>query len=98
MRKLVVWGLLAAYPFIEAFADRFLRLEAKQLARRLVEVSDAARRISHDDAFLDGVEDGLDQALFVRELEKVILHLLRAHASETLDQLSENTGFHGAPK
>ena len=66
-----------AHAFVEAFADGLFRFEPKQLAGSVVHVGDAALRVGHNDAFLDRVEDRLDQSLFLRELEEIILHLLR---------------------
>ena len=33
--------------------------------------------IGHDDPFLDGVENRLNQSLLLREPQKIILHLFR---------------------
>src|SRR6266536_2074506 len=70
---------------IEPFPDGVARAEPKQLAGRIIKVSNAASRIGHNDAFLNGVENGLEEAFLLRQTQKIILHLFRPNASESLD-------------
>src|SRR5206468_10099240 len=47
-----------ADALVETFPDGFARSKPKQIAGRIIEVSHAACRIGHDDAFLNGIENG----------------------------------------
>ena len=84
----------AAHAFVEPFADCILAFQSKQFAGRIVQISDAPVRIGHDDPFLDGVEDGLEETFLLREPQEIILHLLRPDAAESLDQFLKEPGFH----
>ena len=83
-----------AHAFVEPFPNRLVRLEAEELAGRVIHVSDPAIRVRDDDPFLDRVEDGLDEPFFLGELEQVILNVLRPDPAEAFDQLIEKTGLH----
>ena len=74
------------HAFVESLADRLFRFKPKQFTGGVVHISDAALRVGHNNAFLDRVENRLDQSLFLCELEEIILHLLRTDAAETLDR------------
>src|SRR6266853_1986847 len=50
-----------ANSFVEPLADCFAWLESKYSTCCIVEVSDSAFRIGHDDAFLDGIENGFQK-------------------------------------
>ena len=63
-------------------------------AGRIVHVGDPAVRIGHDDSFLDRVEDRLDEPLLLRELEQIILDVLRPDPPESFDEFVEKTGLH----
>ncbi len=52
--------------------------------------------IGDDDAFVDGVEDGLEEALLAGEPQQVILDFLRPDAPDALDEFFEEAGGHGA--
>ena len=60
----------------------------------MIDVSDAAGGVGHNNAFLNRVEDRLDQSLFLREPEQIILNFLRPYAPETFDEFIEEPGFH----
>src|SRR6516164_751429 len=46
-----------AYAFIEAFAERIVGIDAKQMASRVVQIGDSPFRIGDDDSFLDRIEN-----------------------------------------
>ena len=70
---------------VEASADGIADFESKQFAGRIVEVGDASFRICHDDSFLDGVENRFEKTFLLGQAQKIILHLFRPDASESLD-------------
>ena len=57
-------------------------------------MDDPAIEIRDDHAFVNGIEDGLEEPLFVGQPEQVILNFLGAHAPETFDQFIEKAGIH----
>lgn len=87
-------GISLPELFIEPFPNRLLRIEPEELASRGVYVSDPGVGVGHDNAFLDRVEDRLDEAFFLRQPEQIIFNFLRPDAAEALDQLLEKTRFH----
>src|SRR5437867_3147502 len=74
-----------AHALVEAFADRIAGINSKQIAGRIVEISDPAFRIGNDDSFLNGVEDGLEKTFLLRQSQEIILHLFRPDPAEALD-------------
>ena len=85
-----------AHAFVEALADGLFRFEPEELARSVIHVGDATLRVGHNDAFLDRIEDRLDQSLLLRQLEEIILDVLRPDAAKALDQFIQEAGFHDA--
>ena len=83
----------SAHAFVQPFADRCFRLQTENFAGRIVHISDSAARIGDDDAFLDGVEDGLDKALFLRKAKEIVLDLLRPDAAKAPISLSRKPDF-----
>ena len=74
-----------AHSFIEALADGIIILQPKELAGRFVEIGDAALRIGDDDVFLDGVKNGFEKTFLLRQAQKIVLHVLRSDAPESLN-------------
>ena len=60
----------------------------------IVEVSDPGFRVGDDDAFLDGIEHGFQETFLLRQAQKIILHVFRPDAAETLDQFFKKARFH----
>src|SRR5438552_6785775 len=83
-----------AHALVEAFADRIAGINSKQIAGRIVEISDPAFRIGNDDSFLNGVEDGLEKTFLLRQSQEIILHLFRPNPAESLDYFFKKTRFH----
>src|SRR6266436_10405164 len=83
-----------ADTFVEAFADYIAPLQPKQSASCLVQIRDPAFGISHDDAFLDGIENSLQETFLLGQAQKIILHFFRPDALESLDEFLKKTGFH----
>ena len=48
------------------------------------------------DAFVERVENGLEEAFFIRKPEDVIAHFFRAHAPDAFEQFVEKAGVHRA--
>jgi hypothetical protein len=57
-------------------------------------MNDPAIEIRDDHAFVNGVENRLEESLFVGEPEQVVLNFLGAHAPETFDEFIEEAGIH----
>ncbi len=74
-----------ADALVEPFADCFAPMKPKQFANRIVEIGDAAFRIGDNDPFLDGVENRLEKTFLLCQAQKIILHLFRPNASESLN-------------
>jgi len=72
-----------------------VRLETEQLAGGHVDISDAPLRVRDDDAFLDRIEDRLDEPFLLREPQQIMLHVFRPNLAEATDQLVEKAGLHG---
>ena len=70
------------------------RVEAEEVAGGVVEEGDAALGVGDDDAFVDGVEDGLEKAFLAGEPQEVVLDFLRADAADALDEFFEEAGGH----
>jgi len=83
-----------ADPFIQPFADRFACLQPKYSTCCIVEVSDPGFRVGDDDAFLDGIEHGFQETFLLRQAQKIILHVFRPDAAETLDKFFQKARFH----
>src|SRR5205823_7794754 len=62
----------------------------------IVQIRNPAFRVGDNDAFLDGIENCLEETFLLRQAQKIILHLLRPDAPESLDEFLQKTGFHGA--
>ena len=86
----------AANAFVQPFADGCFRIQAKDFAGGVIQISDSPAGIGDDDSFLDGVENGLEKTFLLREAKEIILHLLRTDPPEPADQFFEKTGFHAA--
>src|SRR4051812_42522038 len=84
-----------ADSFIQPFTDRISSLQSEKLAGSVIQVSDPPLRVGDDDPFLDRVENGLDEPLFLGKLKEIILDVLGADSPEAFDQLVEKTGLHG---
>jgi len=69
--------------------------EAEELAGGVVEEGDIAQGVGDDDALVDGVEDGLEEALFACETQEVVLDFLGADAADALDEFFQEAGGHG---
>ncbi len=80
--------------FLERFADRLVAVEAEDVAGRVVEIGNAPLGVGHDDPFLDGIENRLEETFLLGEAEQIILHLLRSDAAEALNQFFEESRFH----
>src|SRR6266496_5001293 len=80
--------------FVEPLADCFACLQPKYSTGCIVEVSDPGFRIRYDDAFLDGIEHGFQETFLLRQAQKIVLHVFRPDAAETLDQFFKKARFH----
>ena len=87
--------LEAPEAFIEWFSHALLPVESKQVASLTVEVVDVPGRVRDDDALVDRIENGLKEALFVREPVEIVLHVLGADAADAFNQFVKESGVHG---
>ena len=52
-------------------------LQAEKFAGGVVQISDSAFRVGHDDSFLDRIENRLEKTFLLGQLQKIILNVLR---------------------
>ncbi len=75
-------------------AERARRVDADEALNSVVEVENLAGRIDDDDAFLQRVEDRLEEALLVVEPLEIGLQVALADAVDAVEELVEERVFH----
>src|SRR5437867_1949705 len=87
-------SIVTSDTFVEPLADYIASLQPKQSASCIVQIRDPAFGIGHNDAFLDGIENRFQETFLLGQAQKIILHLFRPDAAESLDKFFKKTGFH----
>ena len=87
--------LEAADKFGDGLSDGGIVFGGKELASGTIGVIDLALEIGDDHAFVDGVEDGFEEAFFIGEPEEATLDFFGADAGDAFEDFIEEAGVHG---
>ena len=86
--------LEAANKFGEGLSDGGFVVGGEEFTGGAIEVTDPALQIGDDHAFVDGVEDGFEEAFFIGEAEEAALDFFGPDAGDAVEEFIEEAGVH----